>query len=82
MRCPVCVEEGTASRVFEDGTRSTLMYCEPWYDEEGIYHHHDSNTLTTGLSCSNGHRFTRRGHAGCGAPGCGFVENWEITVNA
>jgi hypothetical protein len=44
------------------------MHCQPYYDEDGKHHHHDSNTSTYGYSCSNGHDFSvsRQGTCWCG----------------
>ncbi len=32
------------------------MHCPSYYDEDGKLHNHDSNTSSTSMSCSNGHR--------------------------
>lgn len=49
---------------------TTAMYCQPFYDEDGKYHHHDANTTTTEYRCSNGHQWTERttGNCWCGWP--------------
>ena len=36
----------------------TAMYCQPYYDENGVYKCDDRNTTTTEYTCSNGHMFT------------------------
>lgn len=36
----------------------TLMCANPYYDENGKYHHNDPNTTTTYYNCSNGHQWT------------------------
>lgn len=70
MKCPECVKAGTPSRVLVGGSSSTCMYCAPHYDEEGVYHFHDANTITSHYSCSNGHSWTT-GHRGkCPVKGC------------
>ena len=56
--CPVCQEKGLKSRVYVGLTLGTLMYCQPYYDEEGNYHHEDPNTYTTSYSCSKGHEWS------------------------
>ena len=58
MKCPVCVEKGLKSCVYEGGTQTTLMCGQSYYDEDGNYHYNDPNTLTTSYSCSNGHRWS------------------------
>jgi len=69
--CPFCIQEGQTSRLYEGGCSSTMMYCKPFYDEQGVRHHHDSNTKSYGFNCSNGHRFglDRKGSCQCGWTG-------------
>jgi hypothetical protein len=69
MKCPECIKENKKSCVSAHGGSTTLLYCEPWYDEEGKYHHHDWNTITSSYSCSNGHKWTEQRKAAC--PTCG-----------
>ncbi len=58
--CPTCAEQGiTPERIIEGAGQSTLMYCEPFYDREGMRHFHDMNTTTVAYRCSNGHAFTQ-----------------------
>jgi hypothetical protein len=57
MKCPVCVEAGDKSTVRDHGQASTLMANLPFFDEDGLRHHHDSNRKTSAYSCSRGHRF-------------------------
>ena len=67
MKCPECVKEGLKSCVTEDnfsGMR-TLLYCAPYYDENGAYHHHDSNVHKMNYSCSNGHDFSTTAENKC-----------------
>lgn len=70
MKCPTCVTEGEASRVYEGGSSSTAMYFAPFYDEEGRRHSHDGNRVTTQYRCSRGHSWasSRRGSCWCGWP--------------
>lgn len=72
MKCETCVNEGKTSRVFPEGGYETLMYCSPYYDEQGKLHHHDMNTCTYGYHCSNGHRWHKSVRKPC--PTCG--DNW------
>lgn len=55
MRCPECVEAGQRSKVYVGLSTTTLMYAQPFYDEDGRWHHHDPNQTTTEYTCSNGH---------------------------
>lgn len=57
MKCPTCIEDGQKSKVFDRGSRRTMLNNSTWYDEEGNVHHHDTNITTTGYECSNGHKF-------------------------
>ena len=70
MKCPKCVEEGTKSKVMYHGSSTTLMSNSPYYDEEGVYHNHDYNTIRSIYSCSNGHNFETSGKPKC--PNCDF----------
>lgn len=58
MICQTCKAEGQKSIVTPSHGGTTAMYCQPFYDENGVYHHHDSNTTTTGYTCSRGHRWS------------------------
>lgn len=68
MICPECKSNGEKSNVYPGGSQRTLMYFPPYYDENGKYHNHDSNTTTTSYRCSNGHNWSdkRRGSCWCG----------------
>lgn len=57
MKCPKCKELGLKSNVFNEGGTTTLMGYPTYYDEDGVYHHHDRNSIKTGYHCSEGHRF-------------------------
>jgi len=70
MKCPVCEKENLKSRVYPGVSMRTLMYCTPYYDEDGNYHSHDSNTTTTNYSCSNGHQWSESSKGVC--PSCDF----------
>jgi hypothetical protein len=70
MKCEECVEAGEKSRVTGGGGSRTLMGHSPYYDEDGIYHNHDPNTMTSSYSCSNGHRWVTKGKGRCPADGC------------
>ena len=75
--CPVCQKNDQKSMVYTGlGTR-TSMYCEPFYDEEGVYHHHDMNRVTATYSCSNGHRWRESWKDKC--PGCSWPDE-EVAV--
>jgi hypothetical protein len=65
MICPQCKAEGKKSHVYPGHSTSTLMYCPPFYDEEGRYHNHDMNTHTTYYRCSNGHEWAENSSPVC-----------------
>ncbi len=60
MKCKECINEGKKSRISPGFSTVTAMYCSPYYDEDGNYHNHNSNTTTTEYGCSNGHHWTDR----------------------
>lgn len=53
--CPFCVEENKKSQIIPQVIHKTQVHCEPYYDEEGDYHFHDSNEVRQSFICSNGH---------------------------
>ena len=65
MICPQCKKKGEKSKVYPGMGTSTLMHCPPFYDEDGKYHHHDSNRHTQEYSCSNGHKWAEENHGSC-----------------
>ena len=66
MICPECKEQGLKSKIYQHGMGSTtLMWCPPFYDEDGQHHNHDSNTTTQGYRCSNGHEWVKKSSGSC-----------------
>jgi hypothetical protein len=63
--CEECLKAGLKSRVYVLGCMKTAMYCRPYYDEEGNFHHHDSNVVTEMFKCSNGHEWQKRSGGSC-----------------
>ena len=49
----------------------TLLYFQPYYDEDGNYQSIDPNTYTTEYTCSNNHSFS--------VSKCGDIE--KITIH-
>lgn len=70
MKCLECVNTGVKSTVFELGTTTTTMHYMAFYDEDGSYHHHDSNIRMKGYRCSNGHCWSERLMNPCPNPEC------------
>jgi hypothetical protein len=65
MICSECKKVGKKSKVYSGASSSTLMHCQPFYDEDGKYHNHDMNITTTNYSCSNGHSWQEHYRSSC-----------------
>ena len=76
MICPKCKTEGKKSTISIGHSMVTCAYYQPYYDEEGAYHYHDSNVRSTVYNCSNGHTMTVRDQKLC--PNCDFGKNFQI----
>jgi hypothetical protein len=73
MKCPVCVEQGQRSKVFSNGSTKTLMGGgEPFWDEDGNYHRHDPNRVTSSFCCSTGHYFSETFYKACPNEDCDY----------
>lgn len=70
--CPTCKSEGKKSYVTPGGRMTTDMFYPPYYDEDGVYHHHDRNTVTADYSCSRGHQWTENQRNQC--PSCSWPD--------
>ncbi len=60
MKCPECVTQDLRSTVTSGGGTTTLAYSPPFWDEDGRYHSHDSNTSTYFYSCPNAHEWSEQ----------------------
>lgn len=65
MTCPICLEEGIKSTAQTNGQMTTLLSYPGFHDEDGKYHKHDDNAVTTVGKCSNGHVFSYRYKNSC-----------------
>ena len=65
MICDQCRKEGKKSTLICGPSTTTLIYCSPFYDEEGKLHHHDSNVTMSSYTCSNGHTFSLNSSGSC-----------------
>lgn len=74
MICPKCKKQGKKSYVYPGVSSATLLYCPPFYDKEGLLHHHDSNITTTPYKCSRNHEWTEKTTGSCW---CGWPEKKE-----
>lgn len=78
MKCPQCAFDGEKSTLRIDGSSCTLMGYSSFYDEDGIYHSHDPNRITSGYLCSRGHRIVETGFRIC--PNCEYGGDKSVTV--
>lgn len=65
MKCPKCIAEGKTSKVYPGGSSVTLMGWDTYYDEDGKFHSHDPNWVTTAYRCSNDHNWTEKSKRPC-----------------
>jgi hypothetical protein len=75
--CPKCRELDQKSTIQYKDRTITDVYFPPYYDENGVYHHHDGNRITTIYTCSNDHRITTSETSKCPSwPECtwGYVK--------
>jgi hypothetical protein len=84
MKCPVCTEQQLKSNVYPGMSSTTLMWCAPYYDEDGIYHHHDMNRTRSEYSCTQGHAWSVTSHPICPADNCTFNDGNtdQVTIHA
>ncbi len=79
MICPKCKEEGRKSFITIGMGFTTCMFSQPFYDESGVYHSHDSNKHTKNYTCSNNHKITISSTGKC--PNCSWGHDSEkVTV--
>lgn len=69
--CPVCAAANQRSTVWSGGTGTTCAGFTPYWDDQGVYHSHDTNRHRTRYNCSNGHVWTREWYRKC--PSCAWV---------
>lgn len=78
MICPKCKELGLKSTLYPGSGFTTAMYCQPYYDEDGKYHHHDGNNSCYSYSCSNGHSMSVTAAKSCPSCDWGYPEKIEV----
>ena len=81
MKCPVCKEKELKSCVYVGMETSTLLYCAPYYDEEGLYHIHDNNSRTINYNCSKGHRWSETSKNRCVSCDFGKEDSYIVIHN-
>lgn len=79
MICPTCKDSDQKSTVRHLWSYTTLLWSNPWYDDEGNYHSHDPNRTTSGFRCSNGHEIRIKGRSPC--PQGDYDTETEITIS-
>lgn len=68
MKCPECVKLGQRSQVRGgEGTVTSHLLVDRFWDEEGATHVHDPNVITSYFDCSEGHAFQQRRLRSCPA---------------
>lgn len=72
MICPECKAEGQKSTVTSEGMMTTLIHVSPFWDEDGEYHYHDTNTVSEGFRCSKGHYWREVRKNQCPNPDCSW----------
>ena len=70
MICSECKSLGLKSNVYVGYSVSTCIAGSAYYDENGNYHWHDPNTISTEYICSNGHKWSEISQVGC--PTCKY----------
>ena len=70
--CPECKVEGLWSTVYGGAGEITAAYYRSFYDDDGRYHHHDGNTMTSYYECSQGHSWIEYSTGSCW---CGWPDN-------
>ncbi len=78
MKCPVCQEKNLKSCVYPGTSTMTAAFYQPYYDENGIYHSHNGNAMTTEYSCSQGHSWIEK-TTGC-CPNCDFGSDKKVDI--
>lgn len=78
MICPKCKELEQKSQIHGGNGFSTAMYCPSYYDEDGKYHNHDSNSRSYEYRCSMGHQIFVSPSNRCSS--CDFGHDETITV--
>ncbi len=77
MKCQRCVQEGLTSKVYSpNGGSMTHMRTSKYYDEEGLYHNHNSNRITKTYYCDKQHRWEQTLRIECPVKEC----NWNIRI--
>ncbi len=70
MKCPQCVQNNEHSNVYPGAAMTTLLAYTKYYDDDGTYHDHDPNTISTQYDCSRGHSWMEKSKATC--PNCDY----------
>lgn len=76
MICEECKKNKQRSLSYPGGSTSTLLGFQPYFDEDGKYHNHDPNKITTYYNCSNGHKWVNSYVQSCW---CGWPDKIETS---
>jgi hypothetical protein len=83
MKCPECVRMGQQSRLYMPTSYFSTAKAgtETYYDEDGIWHHHDANRSGGTGWCSQGHTLDVMLSTKCPAPNCDYGDPQTITLH-
>ena len=70
MICPICKIRNLKSCVYPQGSSRTMAYYRPFFNEDGVEHHHDANSTSTSYRCSNGHVWVTHKRGRCPTNDC------------
>ena len=73
MKCLECVKEGKKSCVRINPFSTQFGHFPPFWDEEGVYHVHDTNTTTQYYRCDRGHSWSENVPNKCPNPNCDWT---------
>lgn len=79
MICPECKGKNLKSIVMINNTTMTCMGWLPYYNEDGKYHSHNPNKISTSYICSNKHCFNMSALAPC--PSCDYGVEKNETIS-
>lgn len=75
--CPFCLQAKEKTRFNCNGGSITAMDCPPFYDDEGVLHHHDMNRTQHSYRCQKGHQFSVYSSSSCK---CGWTNGANVLV--
>lgn len=78
MKCPQCVIDHETSRCFSNNRiTTTVVSGSEYWDEAGVFHRHDPNSVISSYHCSRGHCWTVKSRRRC--PACTYGHSDPVT---